>query len=252
MRLVVSYHSGGEGTIRIDELAPELKTATETFESSRRLGVVGEAFTLIAQVTTWTGVSNQFSDQAFLTFDVNNDGGLDETEIPAPALREYAFADLDQNGDGKLTIKELREGFADKEPIWLIQVRARGAESPDAVFAWLDRNQDRFLSEREIRTAGSLMARFASDEGTLVPSAIPDTYLIQFGRGDPAQDAQLFGPASLIRDNRQDLRPKWAIAMDANRDGDISAGEFTGTREQFDGLDLNGDEFIDSTELEPP
>ena len=41
------------------------------------------------------------------------------------------------------------------------------------------------------------MKSVASDKGIVEPPVIPDTYLIQFGRGDPSQDQQLFAAANL-------------------------------------------------------
>ena len=82
----------------------------------------------------------------------------------------------------------------------------------------------------------------------MTPNDIHDTYVIQFGRGDPSQDTQLFG-ALIPSPSKLDPRPRWAESIDINRDGDISVEEFTGTLEQFRALDVNGDEFIDSREV---
>ena len=79
------------------------------------------------------GFSNQFPAQAFAMFDMNSDGGLDEDERLAPLLRTYSFAEFDIDNGGRLTMEELRSGFAAREPIWHVQVHARGAESSDAI-----------------------------------------------------------------------------------------------------------------------
>ncbi len=44
--------------------------------------------------------------------------------------------------------------------------------------------------------------------------------------------------------------PLWFRKMDRNGDGDVSATEFLGTREQFRRIDTDGDGLIDATEAE--
>ncbi len=88
----------------------------------------------------------------------------------------------------------------------------------------------------------------ASSDGNVKPADIPDSYQIQFGRGEPDQDNQLFGltpPTTAANDDR----PRWAQSMDTNRDGDISRQEFPGTTAQFTSLDVDEDGFISSDEI---
>jgi Ca2+-binding EF-hand superfamily protein len=186
--------------------------------------------------------------EAFAMLDANNDGELDESEIPDVALREYSFEDLDQDSNGKLTLQEIIEGMSPKSPIWNVQVRARAAESPDGVFAWLDKNQDNTLSTREITRVVDQLQTIASAQGVVSPDDIPDTFLVLFGRGDPDQDTQLF---SMTPKNTERLAswPRWAQSMDTNRDGDISRREFPGTSQQFGKLDKNSDSFVDLEEV---
>jgi hypothetical protein len=82
----------------------------------------------------------------------------------------------------------------------------------------------------------------------LTADRIPDSYLIQFGREDPRQDGTLFA-INADRFPVADLRPRWAQAMDANRDGDISREEFTGSQSQFEQLDNNGNGFVELAEV---
>ncbi len=132
-----------------------------------------------------------------------------------------------------------------EEPIWKVQVRGRAAEFPDGVFAWLDQNQDQILSERELQSSAQRLPR---PGGRPIGAAdIPDSYLVQISRGDPAQDAQTFALSNSANRDRQSL-PRWAVHMDANRDGDISQTEFIGTQQQFNDLDTNSDGFLDAQE----
>ncbi|MGB7324444.1 MAG: hypothetical protein WBD31_06200 [Rubripirellula sp.] len=144
------------------------------------------------------------------------------------------------------------EGVGSQTPqpladVWTHQVRARAAEVPDAVFAWLDADNDRRLSQREVAALQSRMKSIDSVQ------AIPDTVMVQFGRGDPNQDDLLFSLArpttGVAVDDSADDRPAWAVGMDANRDGDVSELEFMGPIEQFRKWDQNGDKFLDSDEI---
>jgi Ca2+-binding EF-hand superfamily protein len=249
-RLLVRYPlvASGAAEIVISSVSEDLDPLVQRVESANRIAILGSALRLTASVLDARTGRNQIPFEAFAMLDANNDGGLDESEIPAPALREYSFEDLDQDEDGKLTLREINEGMNPKSPIWNVQVRARGAESPDGVFAWLDQNQDHFLSTREVMAAKDRLRAIASPEGNVKPADIPDSYQIQFGRGEPNQDNQLFGltrPPSAASDSR----PRWAQAMDINRDGDISSQEFPGTTAQFTNLDVNQDGFINSEEI---
>jgi len=249
VRLLVRYPlvASGSAEIEISSVSKDLDPLVQRVESTNRIAIVGNSLRLTASVLDVRTGRNQIPIEAFAMLDTNNDGGLDKLEIPAPALREYSFEDLDQNEDGKLTLREINEGMNSKAPIWNVQVRARGAESPDGVFTWLDENQDQFLSTREVMAAKDRLHAIASSDGNVEPADIPDSYQIQFGRGEPNQDNRLFGltpPTTATNEGR----PRWALSMDINRDGDISRQEFPGTTAQFTNLDVDEDGFINSDE----
>ncbi len=137
-------------------------------------------------------------------------------------------------------------GPSDRE-LWQTQVRARGAEFPDAVFALLDTDHDFILSEREISRSPQRLREL--DRSMIDPLQIPDCYLVQLGRGPFGQDDSLFSlgfDASTAETD--DAATDWFDSMDANRDGDLSRHEFLGLAEQFERLDVNDDEFIDRSE----
>jgi hypothetical protein len=72
--------------------------------------------------------------------------------------------------------------------------------------------------------------------------------MIQFGRGEPAEDDTRFQIQRTVRPKNVGL-PVWAVRMDANRDGDVSQNEFVGPIKLFEELDADGDHFLSKTEL---
>jgi hypothetical protein len=133
-------------------------------------------------------------------------------------------------------------------PIWAVQVRARGAEIPDAMLAWLDDDFDGSLSTRELLACGPRLLRVANADGEVRPVDLPDTFLFQLVRGEPRQDALLFDvvPQLPVRTER----PRWAESMDMNQDGDIAVNEFLGDIELFQRIDQNRDGFLDPAETQ--
>lgn len=147
------------------------------------------------------------------------------------------------------TVRDLVEGMVSEQPAWTAQVRARGAETPDAVFCWLDQDQDGQVSEREICSSKLRLRALVSAQEVIQATDLPDTYLLQFGRGEAQQDALLFAHVPSRRPQVSSW-PRWAESMDANQDGDISSREFLGQPDAFAQLDEDGDGFLSISELE--
>lgn len=119
------------------------------------------------------------------------------------------FEILDANTDRRLTMRELREGFAR--------------------LASIDRNHDERIAQSEIES------RYR--------------FTFSFGRNmefSPTGNAQNMLTTPRLRS--LNAGPIWYRRMDRNLDGDISWREFLGSREQFIKLDQNADELIDLNE----
>ena len=71
-------------------------------------------------------------------------------------------------------------------------------------------------------------------------------------RGLPQMGANTFTTTPAAPKEPDANIPRWFTRMDANGDGTISRREFLGTSEQFEELDLDGDQFVDSDELRQP
>ncbi|QDT08049.1 EF hand [Rubripirellula lacrimiformis] len=161
-------------------------------------------------------------------------------DSPSGGTRSLMYAD----DRIRVVIETVASAQAVGDSIWRWQIRGRAAEVSDVVFAWLDTNNDRSISQREQSAAADRL------ESVTTIDDLPDTIWIRLGRGDPALDDQTFSMSRPVVTEDQDQRPRWASAMDANQDGDISPVEFLGTPKQFANFDHNGDGFIGGDEIE--
>lgn len=113
-----------------------------------------------------------------------------------------------------------------------------------------DSNQDNRLSARERAALLSLLANLDADtDGTIVQAEIPSRIRWSLALG-PAVHQILLKDTSRIPADPPETHtaPDWFVSMDVNHDGDLAAGEFLGTPEQFAKLDANGDNLISAAE----
>ncbi len=188
----------------------------------------------------------------FQAADRNGDGVLDSTEIyrePFDLVGLLRVADRD--GDGRLTEKEftdymeVQRGLASQ--FTLITIACRGR----SLFEFLDENHDGRLGLRELRTAWSRLAPFASG-GAVGRKQVPRQFHVAVSRGAPPGgrllDALAYGPAAEAARHRRG--PVWFQKMDRNSDGDVSPAEFLGGVDEFQKIDADGDGLIDADEAQ--
>jgi len=123
---------------------------------------------------------------------------------------------LDKNGDGRLSVREMREA------VKLIDK--------------LDQNGDGMLESNEIPRRYAVSARRGPAGGGNygLGGVVAVSYGGRMGRPVPPPTAG----------------PMWFRKMDRNRDGDVSRREFLGSDELFKKIDLDGDGLISVEEAE--
>ncbi|WP_197454675.1 EF-hand domain-containing protein [Stieleria varia] len=230
--------------------ADDVRQTMQLHDNGRSIAFTDDSATPPMKITfsakDTLGQTQRIPLEAFEMLDANSDGGLDEKEFPDVPDESFSFERLDADGDGKVTLAEINRRRVDDALLWRVQVRARGAESRDAIFAWLDQDGDGSLSERELRFSGR---RLNFGEGVALDHAsLPDAYEVEFLRGDPSSDDQSFREAMPTRETDSGNMQTWARMTDSNQDGEISRGEFIGTEKQFDALDRDADGFITASE----
>ena len=169
--------------------------------------------------------SGAFTD-GFAALDANGDGKIFEDEFTAWLSQQVAaaashvvltaqdegrqlFPAFDKNGDGRLSVRELKAGL-------------------DNLFV-RDVNRDHILAESE------LPRQFRLTLGTREFKPMMSSFAISFVGTSVPQRQSISGP-------------EWYRNMDQNQDGDVSRREFLGTDAAFKKLDKNHDGFIDGKE----
>lgn len=198
--------------------------------------------------------------------DTNHDGVISGKEIDgAPA----ALGTLDKNGDGQLTMDELRPAFGGGRGPGGGEGRGPGRgggaeasgptprELQDTLMAF-DKNKDGKLSKDELpeRMQGMFDRGDANKDGFLTPDEIAKLASAQpaptggqgpggerRGEGDAGPGGR--GPGGFLRGD-----PVFA-ALDADHDGVISAVEIKGAAAALKTLDKNGDGQLSEEEIRP-
>ena len=166
------------------------------------------------------------------------------------------FDAADRNEDGKLTKPEfdayfdLQDGFRN-----LSLSLTPGVQTP-SLFQLLDENRDNRLSVRELRTAWNRLLVLEEPGAEVITRNIiqPSATLRLSRTFDRFYVNQPFQVALVNQNQNQVIVPQkgplWFRKMDRNGDGDLSRGEFIGTRAEFDEIDTDHDDLISLDEAE--
>jgi hypothetical protein len=163
-----------------------------------------------------TNVATVELDGDYIEFSAAQGASAGDTDSAASQIAIGAAFDgnpllrlLDHDNDGRLTRRERQE--------------------ISGLFASLDRNGDGAVSSSEV----PVPIRFAVTLGPHVHELLATA----------APAARATTPKTAVP-----TAPGWFTSMDKNSDGDLSRGEFLGTKEQFKQLDTNGDGLLSVAE----
>jgi Ca2+-binding EF-hand superfamily protein len=191
---------------------------------------------------------NQDENRArFQDFDADASGDLDASEY-ANIVEKPDFSVVDTGADGKITSAEFDAFFLRRARAAAVQILLDASEQGADLFRSLDLNGDRVLTPRELLLATKLLETDDLDhDGFLGGAEMSYNLVIELSRGSPRTVATPRPPLQpKIKAERSG--PPWFLKMDRNRDGDVGLPEFTGRRETFIGLDLDGDGLLSATE----
>jgi Ca2+-binding EF-hand superfamily protein len=162
----------------------------------------------------------------------------------------------DRDGDGKVTLDEMKAlvSLLDDAPRTSVTVAV--AEHGRALFQLLDADRDGRLSLRELRTAWERLAPLdLNGDGFITPEEVARQFEVTVSQGAANVNQRLVAPPVRVGTVRQPPRapargPMWFRKMDLNGDGFVSPREFLGTAEEFRRIDTDRDGFISPEEAE--
>jgi len=213
------------------------------------------------------------NDELFQRLDKNSDGQIAKDEIDADKARlfERLVRSGDKNDDGQLNREEFTAAIKDR-PAEPAPAGAPGAggdrPSPREIFQRFDKNGDGKLSKEEApeRMQQNWDRIDRNSDGSVTPDELAQAFQA-LARGDgkpnPKPEAPQRKPDSpptaperkpevATPAGRPGLNlPPLYLALDANRDGELSAEEIAGSAKALAALDKNGDGKLTRDELFP-
>lgn len=211
---------------------------------------------------TWRARSNvhQAIDQTklflirFIMSDQDKNGYLGREEYFG-LQTEVLFESVDLDGNEQITRDEIKfffsmDGLAEQGRLVLSLF-----ESTQNLFDILDANNDRRLNTREFTDGKERLLAFdVNKDGALLADEFSTQFDVTISQpdilGTPSANMEMQQQSRLGNVNRNGSGPVWLRRMDDNLDGELSWREFLGSREKFDEIDKNRDNFIDLSEAE--
>jgi len=191
-------------------------------------------------------------EEQLAALDADKNGYLEKKEVEdkSPGMAAM-FDDWDANGDGMVYAREIASFERGRRAPQATAIRITANDDQDSLFPCLDADFDGRLSPRELRLAPERLSVLDVDgDEQLSLEEIPGGMTVAIERGATMDQApRLYGAASAA-DAREVEGPQWFVFMDSNRDAEVSAREFPGSREKFDRLDADGDGFITASEAQ--
>ena len=186
---------------------------------------------------------------------------LEKSELPEGNMElDRLFRAADVDSDGKLYRPEIDDFVHWQQGLRAASVRLDVSSAADPLFDILDTSHDGRLSQRELRAAANALSRHdRNGDDRLTIDDLPVEIRLVFDRFAPVegpgaptlrQAANSNEAVATPGESQSPAAPEWFVRMDLNGDGDLSAAEFLGTRDQFDALDTDRDGFITAAEAQ--
>lgn len=205
----------------------------------------------------------------FKKLDADGDGQITKEEVPEEQRRllERLIDNHDKNKNGKLSAEELSAGLSEERPKGEVGPpsgsggpgRPGGGQfNPEEMFKRMDRNGDGKVTpdeapEERREMFRQLLSRVDDDKDG---AATLDEFKQGFGGGRPGQPSQPGQPARPSEPGRPGMPQPGGDglvrAIDADKNGEISADEIAGAADALKKLDRNGDGKITREEIGPP
>ena len=205
-----------------------------------------------------TGDNTNLMLANFRRADQDKNDYLDQGELPGVGLGND-FAAIDSNGDGMIVRDEVARYVDRRALVERTRILLNVEQDGQSLFAMMDKNRDRRLSERELKSGFERIRSLDVDgDARIAPTEFSEKFILRFELGKPAgwtfndmrQTTQNMQTDANIPQTSRLPGPLWFRRMDRNRDRDVSRREFLGTAEQFEQADTDGDGLIDSQEAE--
>ena len=207
--------------------------------------------------------------QTFVMSDSDRNQYLDESEFSGmiEALNRSGvktdFAAVDFNGDAMVTRDEVFSFARRDQMATASRVEVSVRQDGKTLFGLLDKNSDRRLSAREMRSGSNVLHAYDFNQDNKFADAELGTEFvlaISLGRpefrrtsGQTDMMSMQMGAGDAILPGAESMQgPEWFRRMDRNQDGDVSPREFLGTTQQFVQIDSDGDRLISADEAMKP
>jgi Ca2+-binding EF-hand superfamily protein len=196
--------------------------------------------------------NTQIYKQQFAAADGDNNKYLDEQEGRRNGFFNQTFAQMDQNGDGQLYEDEMIEFVRAQERTASSRVLMSVTDRGRGLFSVLDSNSDKRVTRRELMQAATNIKKWDKNEdGAIELTEIPRQWKLSFSQAQSNPFGVIFNVAAnqmIAQKPAIVVAPSWFRKMDRNSDGDLSAREFLGPRDDFVKLDGNSDGLISADE----
>ena len=203
--------------------------------------------------------------QTFVMSDGDRNQYLNESEFSGmmEALNRSGvrtdFAAVDFNNDGMVTRDEVFAFARRDQMATASRVEVSVKQDGKTLFGLLDKNSDRRLSAREMRSGSVVLHTYDFNEDSKFADAELGTEFVlaislgrpEFRRTSGQSDtmSMQMGAGDAILPGAESMRgQEWFRRMDRNQDGDVSPREFLGTAQQFVQIDSDGDKLISADE----